>query len=60
MLAKACTNATVSTKKSIISKQNNGNKLVLEVKGVGGERNRTERATMAVWIRTVNEQGGFG
>lgn len=45
---------------SILSKQNNGNKLVLEVKGVDDERNRIKRAAMAVWIKTINEQGGFG
>ncbi|MBS0496999.1 MAG: DEAD/DEAH box helicase family protein [Proteobacteria bacterium] len=38
----------------------NGKMLVLEVKGVDDERNRMKRAAMAVWIRTVNEQGGFG
>ncbi|MBX9636077.1 MAG: hypothetical protein K2Q45_00820 [Nitrosomonas sp.] len=45
---------------SIVSKQNNGKTLVLEVKGIDDERNRSKRAAMAVWIRTVNEQGGFG
>jgi type III restriction enzyme len=39
---------------------NNGKTLVLEVKGIDDERNRMKRAAMAVWIRTVNEQGGFG
>ena len=39
---------------------NNGKTLVLEVKGVDDERNRVKRGAMAVWIRTVNEQGGFG
>lgn len=39
---------------------NNGKTLVLEVKGVDDERNRIKRAAMAVWIKTVNEQGGFG
>lgn len=38
----------------------NGKTLVLEVKGVDDERNRIKRAAMAVWIKTVNEQGGFG
>jgi type III restriction enzyme len=38
----------------------NGKTLVLEVKGVDDERNRAKRAAMAVWIKTVNEQGGFG
>ncbi|WP_350151871.1 hypothetical protein [Nitrosomonas sp.] len=48
MSAEVCANATVSTKISILSKQNNGNKLVLEVKGVDDERNRSKRAAMAV------------
>lgn len=39
---------------------NNGKTLVLEVKGIDDERNRMKRAAMAVWIKTVNEQGGFG
>lgn len=38
----------------------NGKTLVLEVKGVDDERNRVKRAAMEVWIKTVNEQGGFG
>ncbi|WP_350135215.1 hypothetical protein [Nitrosomonas sp.] len=33
---------------------------MLEVKGIDDERNRSKRAAMAVWIRTVNKQGGFG
>lgn len=45
---------------SIISKQNNGKTLVLEVKGIDDERNRSKRAAMAVLIKTVKEQGGFG
>jgi len=39
---------------------NNGKTLVLEVKGVDDERNRIKRAAMAIWTRTVNEQGSFG
>lgn len=38
----------------------NGKMLVLEVKGVDDERNRVKRAAMVVWIKIVNEQGGFG
>lgn len=38
----------------------NGKMLVLEVKGVDDERSRIKRAAMALWIKTVNEQGGFG
>ena len=39
---------------------NNGKTLVLEVKGVDDDRNRIKRAAMALWVKTVNEQGGFG
>jgi type III restriction enzyme len=39
---------------------NNGKTLVLEVKGQDSEQNRAKRAAMAVWIKAVNEQGGFG
>jgi type III restriction enzyme len=38
----------------------NGKTLVLEVKGVDNEQNRTKRAAMETWIKSVNEQGGFG
>ncbi|MCE7915491.1 MAG: type III restriction endonuclease subunit R [Nitrosomonas sp. PRO4] len=38
----------------------NGKTLVLEVKGPDDERNRIKRAAMVLWIKTVNEQGGFG
>ena len=38
----------------------NGKTLVLEVKGVDSEQNRVKRDAMAVWIKTINEQGGFG
>jgi len=33
---------------------------VLEVKGQDSEQNRAKRAAMDVWIKAVNEQGGFG
>ncbi len=38
----------------------NGEMLVLEVKGQDSEQNRAKRAAMDIWIRAVNEQGGFG
>ena len=38
----------------------NGQTLVLEVKGQDSEQNRTKRAAMDVWVKAVNEQGGFG
>lgn len=39
---------------------NNGKTLILEVKGQDSEQNRAKRAATDVWIKTVNEQGGFG
>ena len=39
---------------------NNGKTLVLEVKGVDSEQNRAKRTAMEIWIKAVNEQGGFG
>ena len=39
---------------------NNGKTLVLEVKGVDSEQNRAKRTVMEIWIKAVNEQGGFG
>ncbi|WP_333688087.1 BPTD_3080 family restriction endonuclease [Methylococcus capsulatus] len=38
----------------------NGKTLVLEVKGRDSERNRAKRAAMEIWVKAVNEQGGFG
>ncbi len=38
----------------------NGTTLVLEVKGQDSEQNRAKRAAMDIWMRAVNEQGGFG
>lgn len=39
---------------------NNGKTLILEVKGQDSEQNRAKRAATDVWIKAVNEQGGFG
>lgn len=39
---------------------NNGKTLVLEVKGQDSEQNRAKRAATDVWVKAVNEQGGFG
>ncbi len=37
-----------------------GNMLVLEMKGVDDERNRTKRRFLKEWIDAVNQHGGFG
>ncbi len=39
---------------------NNGKTLVLEVKGVDSEQNQAKRAALALWVRGVNDKGGFG
>ena len=38
----------------------NGKTLVLEVKGQDSEQNKAKRAAMQTWVKTINEQGGFG
>lgn len=38
----------------------NGKTLVLEVKGQDSEQNKAKRAAMQSWVKTMNEQGGFG
>lgn len=38
----------------------NGKTLVLEVKGQDSEHNKAKRAAMQTWVKTINEQGGFG
>lgn len=38
----------------------NGVTLVLEVKGVDDQRNRTKREYLDEWVRAVNAHGGFG
>lgn len=38
----------------------NGKTLVLEVKGRDSEQNKAKRAAMQTWVKTINEQGGFG
>jgi type III restriction enzyme len=37
-----------------------GKHLVLEVKGIDDEKNKTKRSYLAEWVKAVNEQGGFG
>ena len=34
--------------------------LVLEVKGVDSQQNRTKREFLGEWIKAVNNHGGFG
>lgn len=41
-------------------KLSNGKTLVLEVKGVDDEKNRTKRAALREWIDAVNSDGRFG
>ena len=41
-------------------KLSNGKTLVLEVKGVDDEKNRTKRAALKEWIDAVNSDGRFG
>ena len=38
----------------------NGKTLVLEIKGQDSEQNRTKRSALDVWVKGVNEKGGFG
>lgn len=38
----------------------NGRTLILEIKGEDSERNRVKRDALDVWVRAVNERGGFG
>jgi type III restriction enzyme len=39
---------------------NNDGILVLEIKGEDSEQNRAKRDALDVWVRAVNERGGFG
>ena len=41
-------------------KLSNGKTLVLEVKGIDDEKNRTKRAALKEWIDAVNSDGRFG
>ncbi len=41
-------------------KLNNGKTLVLEVKGVDNEMNRTKRSALKEWINAINSDGRFG
>ncbi|MFC2065231.1 restriction endonuclease, partial [Chloroflexota bacterium] len=38
----------------------NGKTLILEVKGVDNQQNRTKREFLDEWVRAVNSHGGFG
>ncbi|MGI8671380.1 MAG: restriction endonuclease, partial [Luteitalea sp.] len=37
-----------------------GSTLVLEIKGQDSDQDRAKRAALDVWVRAVNERGGFG
>jgi len=43
-----------------IIKLNSGKTLVLEVKGMDNQQNKTKRAFLDEWIRAINTHGGFG
>jgi len=43
-----------------IIKMKNGAHLVLEVKGIDSQQNKTKRAFLDEWIRAVDAHGGFG
>ena len=38
----------------------NGKHLVLEIKGEDSEQNRNKRLALDLWVRAVNQRGGFG
>ncbi len=38
----------------------NGKTLILEIKGQDSPQNKAKRAAMDVWVRGVNDKGGFG
>jgi type III restriction enzyme len=38
----------------------NGKTLVLEIKGVDDDRNRAKRSALEIWVKGVNQRGGFG
>jgi type III restriction enzyme len=38
----------------------NGKTLILEIKGEDSDQNKAKRAALEVWVRGVNEKGGFG
>ena len=38
----------------------NGKTLVLEIKGEDSEQNKAKREALGMWVRAVNERGGFG
>jgi type III restriction enzyme len=39
---------------------NNGEHLILEVKGQDDQKNQTKREFLKSWVNAVNEQGSFG
>jgi type III restriction enzyme len=38
----------------------NGKHLVLEIKGEDSDQNRNKRMALDLWVRAVNQRGGFG
>lgn len=38
----------------------NGKALVLEIKGQDSDQNRAKRLALDVWVKAVNQKGGFG
>lgn len=38
----------------------NGKTLVLEIKGEDSDQNKAKRAALDLWVKAVNERGGFG
>ena len=38
----------------------NGKTLVLEIKGQDSEQNRAKRLALDVWVKAMNQKGGFG
>ncbi len=38
----------------------NGKYLVLEIKGEDSDQNRAKRMALDIWVKAVNERGGFG
>jgi len=37
-----------------------GKTLVLEIKGIDDDQNRAKRAALEVWVKGINQKGGFG
>lgn len=38
----------------------NGRTLILEIKGVDSDQNKAKRSALDVWVRGLNQKGGFG